>query len=60
LPENPAALLQEARKKYGNIFTVDLFLLRMTICFDKSDILKFFKAPENEMTVKGEYLVTNS
>eukprot|EP00029_Vermamoeba_vermiformis_P012270 TRINITY_DN7083_c0_g1_i1.p1 TRINITY_DN7083_c0_g1~~TRINITY_DN7083_c0_g1_i1.p1 ORF type:complete len:470 (-),score=96.83 TRINITY_DN7083_c0_g1_i1:55-1464(-) len=51
--ENPAALLTEARKKYGNIFTVDLFLLRMTICFDKSDILKFFKAPENEMTVKA-------
>jgi hypothetical protein len=46
-------LLKEARQKFGDVFTVDLYLLRMTVSFDKDDIVKFFKAPEGETTIKG-------
>lgn len=45
-------MLINARKKYGDIFTLDLFLLRMTIAFKLADIQKFLKAPESEMTIK--------
>jgi sterol 14-demethylase len=51
--KNPATFLSEAHKKYGNVFTVDLYMLRMTVSFNKEDVNKFFKAPETEMTIKS-------
>jgi hypothetical protein len=49
--ENPAQLLLDARK-LGNVFTVDLSLLRMTMSFRNEDIQHFFKAQESEMTLQ--------
>lgn len=51
LTENPAKLLLDARK-LGNVFTVDLSLLRMTLSFRNEDIQHFFKAQESELTLQ--------
>jgi sterol 14-demethylase len=51
--KNPAALLREAHKKFGKVFTVDMYLLRMTISTDPEDVTKFYRATESDLTIKS-------